>query len=77
MSSINSRKSQKNRERSLHRHIRTMSVYSPRTKTFTFYFSNTFSDYYKEDLKTFSEKMKILKVKVKSNPNHLKPERKT
>jgi hypothetical protein len=77
MSSINSRKSQKNRERSLHKHIRPMSVYSPRAKTCSFYFSNTFSDYYKEDLKTFSEKMKILKAKVKSNPNHLKHEIKT
>ena len=77
MSSINSRKSQKNRDKSLHKHIRPMSVYSPRAKTCSFYFSNTFSDYYKEDLKTFSEKMKILKAKVKSNPNHLKREIKT
>ena len=74
MSSINSRKSQKNKDRSLHKHIRPMSVYSPRVNTCSFYFSNTFSDYYKEDLKTFSEKMKILKAKVKSNPSHLKHE---
>ena len=52
-------------------HIRPMSVYSPRLNTCSFYFSSAFSDYYNEDLKTFSEKMKILKAKVKSNPNKL------
>ena len=51
-----------------------MSVYSPRGTSCSFYFSSAFSDYYKEDLKTFSEKMKILKAKVKSNPSHLKNE---
>ena len=57
-------------------YIRPMSVYSPRINC-SFYFSSAFSDYYKEDLKTFSEKMKILKAKVKSNPNKLNQEIKT
>ena len=77
MSSLNSRKSHKNKDKPLHKHIRPMSVYSPRVNTCSFYFSNIFSDYYKEDLKTFSEKMKILKAKVKSNPSNLKNEMKT
>ena len=54
-----------------------MSVYSPRAGSFSFYFSSAFSDYYKEDLKSFSEKMKILKAKIKSNPNKLNHEIKT
>ena len=57
-------------------YIRPMSVYSPRVNC-SFYFSSAFSDYYKEDLKTFSEKMKILKAKVKSNPYKLNHEIKT
>ena len=57
-----------------HKHIRPMSVYSPRVGSFSFYFSSAFSDYYKEDLKSFSEKMKILKAKIKSNPNKLNHE---
>ena len=60
-----------------HKHIRPMSVYSPRAGSFSFYFSSAFSDYYKEDLKSFSEKMKILKAKIKSNPNKLNHEIKT
>ena len=55
-------------------HIRPMSVYSPRLNSCSFYFSSAFSDYYNEDLKTFSEKMKILKAKVKSNSNKLNHE---
>ena len=74
MATINSHKSSKKKIFSNYNHIRPMSVYSPRTNTGSFYFSNTFSDYYKEDLKTFSEKMKILKAKIKSNPSHLKKE---
>ena len=58
----------------VHNYIRPMSVYSPRENSFSFYFSSAFSDYYKEDLKTFSEKMKILKAKVKSNPKKLSHE---
>ena len=58
----------------IHHHIRPMSVYSPRGTSCSFYFSSAFSDYYKEDLKTFSEKMKILKAKIKSNPYKLSHE---
>ena len=58
----------------IHHHIRPMSVYSPRGTACSFYFSSAFSDYYKEDLKTFSEKMKILKAKIKSNPHKLSHE---
>ena len=60
-----------------HNFIRPMSVYSPRLNSCSFYFSSAFSDYYKEDLKTFSEKMKILKAKVKSNPKKLNNEIRT
>ena len=60
-----------------HHHIRPMSVYSPRANSCSFYFSSTFSDYYKEDLKSFSEKMKLLKSKIKSNPHKLTHEIKT
>ena len=74
MNSLNSRKSQRSKDKIFHKNIRPMSVYSPRVNTYSFYFSNAFSDYYKEDLKTFSEKMKILKAKIKSNPYHLKHE---
>ena len=63
-----------------HTHLRPMSVYSPRENACSFYFSSAFSDYYKEDLKSFSEKMKILKAKVKSKPyklnNEIKNQRK-
>ena len=58
MGNFNSRKLQKSKEKSFNKFIRPMSVYSPRKNTCSFYFSNTFSDYYKEDLKTFSEKTK-------------------
>ena len=58
-------------------YIRPMSVYSPRINSCSFYFSSAFSDYYKEDLKTFSEKMKILKAKIKSFPSKLRNEIKT
>ena len=74
MSTLNSRKSSKKKFISNYHHIRPMSVYSPRANAGSFYFSNTFSDYYKEDLRSFSEKMKILKAKVKSNSSHLKNE---
>ena len=74
MIGLNSWKSQKDKYKTFHKYIRPMSVYSPRTNTCSFYFLNAFSDYYKEDLKSFSNKMKILKAKVKSNPSHLKHE---
>ena len=74
MNSLNSRKIPKNKNKSSNKFIRPMSLYSPRKSPCSFYFSNAFSDYYKEDLKTFSEKMKILKAKIKSNPSNLKHE---
>ena len=74
MNSLNSRKIPKNKGKSSNKFIRPMSLYSPRKSPCSFYFSNAFSDYYKEDLKTFSEKMKILKAKIKSNPSNLKHE---
>ena len=52
--------------------VRPMSVYSQRDQDDIFYFSQTFSDYYKEDLKTFAEKMPILKAKIKQDPSRLK-----
>ena len=52
--------------------VRPMSVYSQRDQDDIFYFSQTFSDYYKEDLKTFSQKMPILKAKIKQDPSRLK-----
>ena len=52
--------------------IRPMSVYSKRDKDDIFYFSQTFSDYYKEDLNSFCEKMPILKAKIKQDPSRLK-----
>ena len=74
MTRINSRKSLKNKYKSFHKFIRPMSVYSPKINSCSFYFSNAFSDYYKEDLKSFSNKLKILKAKVKSNTSNLKHE---
>ena len=44
--------------------IRPISIYSTRKPLDTFYFSNDFSDYYKQDLKTFSEKLTLLKARV-------------
>ena len=55
-----------------HSYIKPTSLYGQYGSEDTFYFSNAFSDYYKEDLKTFSNKMPILKAKVKTNPNRLK-----
>ena len=49
-----------------------MSIYSKRDQNDIFYFSQTFSDYFKEDLKTFAEKMPILKAKIKQDPSRLK-----
>ena len=54
--------------------IRPVSMYSNRNPEETFYFSNAFSDYYNEDLKSFSEKMPILKPKVKTSNKRLKKE---
>ena len=54
--------------------IRPMSIYSIRKPEETFYYSNDFNDYYKEDLKTFSEKMTILKPRIKASNKRLKKE---
>ena len=54
--------------------IRPMSMYSPRIDNSCYYFSSVFSDYYKEDFKSFCNKMPILKAKLKINPEKLKRE---
>jgi len=55
-----------------HNYIKPMSIYGQFNPEDTFYFSNTFSDYYKEDFKSFTNKMPILKAKVKTNSKRLK-----
>ena len=55
-------------------HIRPMSIYSNHLPQDTFYFSNTFNDYYKEKLKSFTEKMPILKAKILSKTDKLQKE---
>ena len=54
--------------------IRPVSMYVPREENSCFYFSDAFSDYYKEDFKSFCEKIPMLKAKLKINPNKLKKE---
>ena len=54
--------------------IRPMSLYSERKPQGTFYFSNDFSDYYKQDLKTFSEKMPLLKARINTYNKRLRRE---
>ena len=56
------------------RHIQPTSIYANYGPNNTFYFSNTFSDYYKEDLKSFTKKMPVLKAKIKTNSRRLKTE---
>ena len=51
--------------------VRPMSVYTRRNPKETFYFSQTFSDYYKEDLKDFVKKMPLLRAKISAKPNKL------
>ena len=46
-------------------------MYSQRLPGETFYLSQAFSEYYNEDLKTFSEKFPLLKAKIKVNPKKL------
>ena len=46
-------------------------MYSQRLPGETFYLSQEFSEYYNEDLKTFSEKFPLLKAKIKVNPKKL------
>ncbi len=48
------------------------SITSPRNKNDIFYFSQYFNDYYKESLKDFSKKLKILKPKIQINTKKLK-----
>ena len=52
--------------------IRPVSMYSPRTENSCFYYSNTFSDYYKEDFKSFCEKFPLLKAKLKIKSEKIK-----
>ena len=59
---------------SISHNIRPISIYWDRRPEETFYFSNAFSDYYNEDLKTFSQKMPILKAKVITSNKRLKKE---
>ena len=54
--------------------IRPMSMYSPRIQNSCYYFSSVFSDYYKEEFKSFCNKMPILKAKLKIAPDKLKRE---
>ena len=54
--------------------IRPVSIYSPREENSCFYYSNTFSDYYKEDFKTFCEKIPILKAKLRVRAGKLRQE---
>jgi len=54
--------------------IRPVSMYSPREENSCFYYSNTFSDYYKEDFKSFSEKFPVLKAKLKINSQKIQKE---
>jgi hypothetical protein len=51
--------------------VRPMSVYTKRNPKDTFYFSQTFSDYYKEDLKDFVKKIPLLRAKISAKPNKL------
>ena len=68
---INSRNTNNKSEKG-HNYIKPMSIYAKFNPEDTFYFSNAFSDYYKEDFKTFANKMPILKAKIKINENNLK-----
>ena len=52
--------------------IRPMSINSKINKNDTFYFSQNFSDYFKEDLKDFAKKMPLLKPKIIQDPTRLK-----
>ena len=65
-------KNNKNDDNNGHKYIKPMSIYAKFNPEDTFYFSNTFSDYYKEDLKSFTNKMPILKAKIKTNSKNLK-----
>ena len=55
-------------------HVQPISIYSKYGPNNTFYFSNAFSDYYKEDFKSFTKKMPVLRAKIKTNSSRLKTE---
>lgn len=48
------------------------SVHSKRNSSHVFYYSNAFSDYYKEDLKKFSEKFKLVKSRIQIRGDKLR-----
>jgi hypothetical protein len=64
----------KNNKNNISHNIRPMSMYSPRIENSCYYYSSVFSDYYNEDFKSFSNKMPILKAKLKINSGKLKKE---
>ena len=70
----NQKQKSKNSIKKTHKIIRPMSVYSQRNNSSYFYFSKTINNYFKENLKTFSERIKIIKPKLKSNSYQLKHE---
>ena len=71
---INSYNTSKTNNNINHNNIRPISMYSPRINNSCYYYSSTFSDYYKEDFKSFCNKMPILKAKLKIYPEKLKTE---
>lgn len=48
------------------------SVHSKRNTNHVFYYSNAFSDYYKEDLKKFSKKFKLVKSRIQIRGDKLR-----
>ena len=56
----------------INNNIRPVSMHLPREEKSSFYYSDAFSDYYKEDFKSFSQKIPLLKAKLKINPEKLK-----
>ena len=70
----NQKQKSKNSIKKTHKIIKPMSVYSQRNNSSYFYFSKTINNYFKENLKTFSERIKIIKPKLKSNSYQLKHE---
>ena len=72
VSSYNSTNTDKSNN--VNHNIRPMSMYSPRVQNSCYYYSSVFSDYYKEDFKSFCNKMPILKAKLKIDSDKLKKE---
>lgn len=52
--------------------IRPLSVYSKRSDTAVYYMCKEFSDYFKQDLKEFSEKFALLHPKIKCDHSKIK-----